>query len=136
MNSKVFSYNASEKLKSRKLLNRIFAEGKSINAYPLKVLYLIAETSTKQNLCGVGVSSKHFKKAVERNRIKRLLRESYRLQKKVLAEAVSENQQLIVFFLFTGKDLAESALIPEKVLLLMQKIVQAIQNKNANWSLQ
>lgn len=132
MESKTFSYNASEKLKSRKLLNRIFAEGKSINAYPLKVLYLISETTTKQNLAGVGVSSRNFKKAVERNRIKRLLRESYRLNKNILADAVLENQQLIVFFLFTGKDLSDATLISEKLPLLMQKIVQLIQNKNAN----
>ncbi len=132
MASKTFSYNASEKLKSRKLLNRIFVEGKSFNAYPLKVLYIIQETASTQNLAGVGVSSRHFKKAVERNRIKRLLRESYRLQKKILTDAVLENQQLVLFFLFTGKNLSESLMIQEKMPLLMEKIVQAIQNKNAN----
>ena len=117
-------------MKSRKLLNQIFAEGKSFNAFPLKVLCVVSETEVHVPLkAGVGVSSRHFKKAVHRNRIKRLLRESYRLQKHLLDDVVSEKQALVLFFLYTGKELTETKMIPEKMHYLMLKMVQAISKK-------
>lgn len=77
-----FTYGKKEKLKSKKLIDQLFTEGKSVSAFPLRLVYLgttfdddvIAKT-------GVSVSKRNFKTAVARNRIKRLLREAYRLNK-------------------------------------------------------
>jgi ribonuclease P protein component len=85
--------------------------------------------STKQEstiVAGVGVSSRNFKKAVDRNRIKRLLRESYRLQKNLLAglQITGKNWQL--FFMYTGKELPELAVIHAKMELLMCKLVEQL----------
>ena len=71
---------------------------------------------------GVGVSSRHFKKAVDRNRIKRLLRESYRTQKQLLHFTETTPKQKLLFFLYVGKELPDAALIQTKMAAALQKI--------------
>jgi len=72
---------------------------------------------------GVGVSSKNFKKAVDRNRIKRLTREAWRLQKNELKELLkTSNKQLNVFFIYTGKELPDFATIKDKVAVALKKL--------------
>jgi ribonuclease P protein component len=123
MSTKTFTYSGPEKLKSRKLLNQVFAEGRSLHVFPLKITYTVSEVETTSAAkIGVGVSSRHFKKAVDRNRVKRLLRESYRLQKFSLLELLPPKKQLSVFILFVGKDLSETSMIPEKMQLVLQKL--------------
>jgi ribonuclease P protein component len=129
MSTKTFTYSGPEKLKSRKLLNQVFAEGRSLNVFPLKVTYTSKDVETIGiTKIGVGVSSRHFKKAVDRNRVKRLLRESYRLKKFSLLELVPQKKQLNVFILFIGKDISETSMIPEKMQLILQKLGNSFQN--------
>lgn len=123
MRNQPFSYSHHEKLKSRKLLNGIFATGKSVSFYPIKVIYQRVDTQLDNLLqVGVGVSSRNFKKAVDRNRIKRLLRESYRTQKQLLAFTEPVPTQKVLFFLYIGKELPEAALIQTKMAVALQKI--------------
>ncbi len=77
------TYNKHEKLKSKKGIEQLFSEGKSISAYPLRLVYLKNSETLK---VGVSVSKRNFKKAVDRIRIKRLLREAYRLNKQQLLD--------------------------------------------------
>jgi ribonuclease P protein component len=72
-------------------------------------LYLLSGPVEHPSLVfGTGVSVKNFKKAVDRNRVKRLTREAYRLQKKELEEKIKKSKsQLSVFFIYTGKELPE-----------------------------
>ena len=112
------------------MLNQVFAEGKSLNVFPLKITYTTKEVvGASIAQIGVGVSSRHFKKAVDRNRVKRLLRESYRLQKCSLLELIPDKKQLSVFILFVGKGISDTSLIPEKMQLILQKLVNSFQNK-------
>jgi ribonuclease P protein component len=125
-----FTYPRNQKLKSRKLLGNLFATGKSLNAFPLKLVY---QTNSPVNaeilMAGVGASSRNFKKAVDRNRIKRLLRESYRLQKNILQDGLPKDRQWQLFFIYTGKELPESKLIAEKMQFLMQKLIDQFGTK-------
>ena len=74
---------------------------------------------------GVGVGARNFKKAVDRNRIKRLTRESYRLQKEILYRSLQEKGvQLAVFFIFTGRELPVYKLIYEKMGLCLQRLIE------------
>jgi ribonuclease P protein component len=72
---------------------------------------------------GIGVSGKNFKSAVDRNRIKRLTREAYRLQKLPLQEKVKQlNKAVNVFFVYTGKELPDFILAKEKVAVALKKL--------------
>ena len=76
------SYPKKEKLKSKKLIEQLFVEGQSVSAFPLRLVFL--PTTFEDDVLfktGVSVSKRNFKTAVNRNRIKRLLREVYRLNK-------------------------------------------------------
>lgn len=65
---------------------------------------------------GVGVSARHFKKAVQRNRIKRLLREAYRLEKQALYQQVStQEKQIVVFFLYVDREMPAFDILREKM---------------------
>ena len=72
---------------------------------------------------GVGVSNKNFKRAVDRNRIKRLTREAWRLQKSELKELLkTSGKQLNVFFIYTGKELPGFTTVKDKVAVVLKKL--------------
>ncbi len=123
-----FSYNKKEKLKSRKALEQLFAKGKSFSVFPVKVFYMpMSETMDYPVKVGVGVSARNFKKATDRNRIKRLLRESYRLNKLSLNALVETKQkQMAVFFLYIGKELPEYVLLTEKMQAALKRLEENI----------
>jgi ribonuclease P protein component len=123
--SKAFSYNNKEKLKSKKQLDELFAQGKSFTVFPVKVLYAFNDEQDNFIKAGVGVSSRNFKKAVQRNRIKRLLREAYRTEKQPLHFHLSNNKkQLALFLLFIDKELPEYKTLKEKIKLCIQRIIR------------
>jgi ribonuclease P protein component len=109
----------------------LFRDGKTFSVFPFKVFYTCGEkiSSTESLLfnvqLGIGVSVRNFKKAVDRNRIKRLMRESYRLQKGILYNTMKEkNQQLAVFFIYTGKELPDYKTVHEKIGVTLQRLIK------------
>jgi ribonuclease P protein component len=84
-----------------------------------------AEAPTLQ--CGFSVSTRHFKKAVHRNRIKRLLREAWRLQKNGLsAQLQTAHNKLSVFIIYTNSELPQYPLLFEKTGLAIQRLIEKI----------
>ncbi len=128
-----FTLGKNERLKSRKIIEQLFKEGKSFNLFPYRVIYgfseLGLESKEESLLFGVAVSSKYFKKAVDRNRVKRLTREAYRLQKNDLKEHLKKKGiQLSVFYVYTAKELPVFEECKEKLSLILNKL-QAIVNE-------
>ena len=126
---KAFGYHKKEKLKSRTELQAIFTTGKSFSVFPLKVFFIERDNmdTSVPVRAGVGVSSKHFKKAVDRNRIKRLLREAYRLEKQNLYEALAtQPKNISVFFLYLDKELPDYTLLREKMKEGLEKLIKKI----------
>ncbi len=120
-------------MKSRKLIEQLFKTGKSFSVFPFRVYYVYAEKvfNAPETVFpvqfGVGVGTKNFKRAVDRNRIKRLTREAYRLQKIPLCALVKEKKrQLAVFFLYTGKELPEYNMLSEKLALTLERLMKVI----------
>jgi ribonuclease P protein component len=102
--AKRFGLGRKEKLKSRKQVEELFTSGKSFPVFPLRVIYRFLSSQQGELQIGVSASKRNFKKAVDRNRLKRLMREAYRLQKHELASHLDkENIQGYVFFMFIGK---------------------------------
>ena len=127
---KNFTLGKKERLKSRKLIEQLFKTGKSFNAPPFRVYYSLSadkKPDTEKLQFGIGVSSRNFKKAVDRNRIKRLTREAYRLQKFLLEEKLSNSKcSLAVFFIFTGKEIPEFSLVKDKAAIILRKLIKII----------
>ena len=137
-NKPTYTLGENERLKSRKAIEQLFKVGKSFSVFPFKVIYQItgnaaAEkddkllTNNNQIKCAFSVSKRHFKKAVYRNRIKRLMREAYRLQKNELQYQLEQgNRSLTVFILYVSSELPEHTMVVSKmstVLKRLQKIV-------------
>lgn len=130
--SKQFLYNKEEKLKSRKLIDHLFGKGKNMSVFPVKVLYDFIEDTSIPMQAGVTISSRKFKKAVDRNRVKRILRETYRLQKLPLQHALSEKKiSIALFFIYTGKDLPVFNEVFEKMGIILQKLLKDTINLTA-----
>lgn len=129
--SKQFTLGKEERLKSRKQTELVFSEGKKFTLAPFRVYYLSINDQLNVLQFGVGVSTKNFKKAVDRNRIKRLAREAYRLQKKILEKKLIEaNSYLTVFFIYTGKELPEYKDINDKIGRVLNKLCEIVSLKN------
>jgi ribonuclease P protein component len=108
----------------------LFAKGKSISAFPLKMLYDFTSDNTAPIKAGVTTSSRTFKKAVERNRVKRLLREAYRLQKAPIQMLLQQKQlTLTIFFIYTGKELPVYKEVFEKMGILLSKLIDTVMKK-------
>ena len=100
---KRFTFTKAERLCSKKTIDKLFANGESFLAYPFKVVFLRNAMGLKSPVqVGFSVGKRNFKRAVQRNRIKRLMRETYRLNKSELYENISTDG-LAVFFIFIGK---------------------------------
>lgn len=130
-----FSYGKEEKLKSRKLLDQLFQQGKTFSIFPLKVFYMLpAEALDFPVKTGVGASSRHFKKAVDRNRIKRILREAYRTEKLPLHDFLNmQNKQVAIFILYIDKVLPEYEKIKTTMPLVLEKLIKKLhENAAAN----
>lgn len=103
-----FKYPREEKLKQKKDISLLFEKGKWMTCGNLRMISYQSEASfslgmTKQHKVGVSVSKKYFKKAVDRNRIKRLLREAYRLHKAEYLEKFKENSLSMIFYISQEK---------------------------------
>ena len=114
-----FQYSKKNKLKSTKLINRLFSEGKSVAVFPLRMVFIKLEQDNATNRVGVSVSKKNFRKAVDRNRIKRLLREAYRLNQNQIFNNSSSAYALMILYL--GKDMANFSSVEKKMRQLFDK---------------
>lgn len=119
------SYGKKEKLKSRKELDALFNGGKSFLVFPVKVFYAYTDATSAAVKTGVGVSSRYFKKATDRNRVKRLLRETYRTEKAPLLEVIqTQSISLNVFLLYVDKSLPEYTNLKKVMNTVIQKLIQ------------
>ena len=118
-----YTFEKCERVIGDKRVDAIFASGKSFISYPLRVVYLQREQSTRAK-CSilVTVPKKRIKKAVHRNRIKRLIRESYRLNKEMIYDINLGEQSLDIAFVYVKDTLSDY----EEVQKSMQKALKQI----------
>lgn len=127
--TKKFTLGKQERLKSRKSIDALFSKGKSFVVSPFRIIWLLAPEGLQ---FAVGVSAKNFKKAVDRNNIKRRTREAYRLQRSELVEMLqAKNQGLHVFFTYTAKEISDYQTIAAAIRKGLERLTNMIHETSA-----
>ena len=114
-----YGFTLAERLKRERHIEALFQSGKAFSVFPLRVVWLLVprgDGETSPARAGFSASKKKFKRAHDRNRLKRLMREAWRLYKAELYAHIPADKQLHIFWLFTGPELVpyltvEAALI-------------------------
>ena len=122
-----FGLKKAERLCGKKAIDALFAgtNSKSLSAYPIRIVFRPTEEAGIRIL--VSVSKKRFRHAVDRNRVKRQLREAYRLNKHILASTEQSTPGMDIAFIWLTDKHQPSDLITRKMIMLLEKIAQSVQ---------
>ena len=114
-----------ERLKSKTLIGKLYKEGKSVKSFPLRLVYIQTEHNSKYPAqVGVSVPKRNFKKAVDRNHLKRLLRETYRKQKQLVYNTIDKPYVYMISYI--GKEKYTYAEIEIKMEQLLKSFTAQI----------
>ena len=121
-----------ERLKSKKLIEKLYAEGESVKTFPLRMVFVqTAHTSEFPCQVGVSVAKRNYKLAVDRNRLKRLMRETYRLQKEIVYDNLEEPYVFMISYIGREEIKFEDLYLKmEKLLTLFVEIVKNTPDEN------
>jgi ribonuclease P protein component len=114
-----FTFKKEERLSKEKVIQELFEKGSSFYLYPFKVYFMqnpSQETESHQVL--ISVSKKNFKRAVDRNSIKRRIREAYRANKNLL----SGQNKLAIAYIYSIKEILPTAQIQERLLKTFKRL--------------
>ncbi|WP_029906276.1 ribonuclease P protein component [Prevotella sp. 10(H)] len=124
------TFPKEEKLCSTKAIDKLFSSGQSFIAYPLRVVYTVEnEPEVNHQLAAIltSVSKKKFKRAVKRNRVKRLIREAYRLNKHELSALLKEKgKRMDIAFLYLKNELPEYTEIEKAILKTVSVLISKL----------
>ena len=123
------AFSKAEHLCGEKRISKLFVEGEAFICYPLRVLFRI-ETKLDVEPANILVSvpKKRFKRANKRNRIKRLLRETYRLNKQEMIELLNKKHvQIHVAFNYVSDEELDFPFIEKKMKTALQKLQSKIE---------
>jgi ribonuclease P protein component len=124
-----YTFNKKEKLTGERLVQEVFASKNRFLNYPLKINYITLSTDDTTNVRVLtGCPKRNFKKAVDRNRIKRLLREAYRLNCHPLKSHMEITQQkMALAIVYIGEEMPNFDLIENKIKKTITRLIQDTQ---------
>lgn len=129
------TFKRGERLKSRKEIGRLFSrEGQSFGQYPLRLVWREMDEARSDFPIQftVSVPKRRFKKAVQRNRLRRRIREAYRLNKQGLLDRLPpETAPLAWMILYVGKEEADFAEINQQMRVIMQRFLRQLKKNKA-----
>lgn len=127
-------FQKQERIVSQKLIEELFGGGQShsLAAFPLRVVYMQQERQDRQEPVKVlvSVSKKRFHHAVDRNRVKRQIREAYRLQKQILTERIEPGQTIDMAFIWLSDQHFPTAEVSSRVRYLLERIAKRIEHRD------
>jgi ribonuclease P protein component len=119
-----YSFSKEEHLCRKKLIQELFGQGSSFGLYPLRFIWISAvEPTTGPPQVLISVSKRTFKRAVDRNRLKRLVREAYRLNKYRLTEATGGHSVALLGLIYTGKEKKPFTLVEKKLISGLERLL-------------
>ena len=123
------TFRKEERLKSSKMIKMLFSHGNSFLVHPYKVNWLPADKQGKAPAkILIGASQKNFRKAVERNHIKRLSREAYRKNKHLLYEYLEDRDiSCYLSMIYIGKSQEEYSVIEKKIIVLLKRLISELE---------
>lgn len=124
-----YTFKKSERLCSRILMDRLFqGDNHSVSAYPLRAVFLLVDLTEQEGVSVLmSVPKKRFHDAVDRNRVKRQLREAYRKHKHALAEQMAARKQgLLIAFIYVSAQIESTAYIEKRMTRLLEKIAETL----------
>lgn len=126
-----FTFKKEERVTGEKRIDNLFTNGNAFMAYPFRVVFLETETSTDFPLSIlVSIPKKRIKSAVNRNRMKRLVREAYRLNKHLFYnEEIPENYHLDVAFIYVKDELSEYETVEKAVRKALNELIKQLREK-------
>lgn len=114
-------FPSTEKLKSKILIDKLFSEGKSLQSFPIKLLYLpVKDIQLDSHKTGVSAPKRNFKKAVDRNYLKRLMREAFRKNKYLVEDM--KTQKYAFMFIYTGRQKLDYNKVVASITWLLKKV--------------
>lgn len=120
----------SERLKQKRDIDKLFQYGKVLTEFPVQVIYHLEFAKQSNLLAGFTVPKRSLKNAPDRNRIKRIMRESYRLNKKIINETVqNKNLKLYLMFVYKSKEIKSYHELEKKIFILLQRLQTMINKK-------
>jgi len=124
-----YTFRRGERLKSSRVIKSLFDAGHSFLVHPFKVNWVLRPGPAKDpSRVLISVSRKNFRKAVDRNHLKRLCREAYRKNKHLLNEFLEENEiQCDFAIIYIGKTPIEYSLVEEKIIILLKRLISDLE---------
>ena len=126
VNGTRFTFRKQERMVSLKLIESLFGGGcsQSVAAFPLRAVYMLTERQTGDTPVQllISVPKKRFKHAVDRNRVKRQIREAFRQHKDLLYHVLSDNQRLLLAFIWLSDEHRSSKEVEGRIVTLMRRI--------------
>lgn len=122
-----FTFKKEERLSSKKLIDELFNNGSSFYLYPFKVQYLLTSAAVASPVQVLtAVPNKNFPRAVDRNRLKRITREAFRLNKNWFYDSLNlKHKKLLIAFIYTGKKREPFTLVHEKMISILKRLSQS-----------
>lgn len=120
------TFGKNEKLKSKKAIEALFSEGQSYVSHPIRIVYCIKPKEDNDCKIGVSVAKKRFKHAVDRNLLKRRIREAYRLNKAILEHS---DVSIDALFIYTSSKIKDFDVINKSMQEVLQKLNTKINKK-------
>ena len=119
-------FQKQERIVSQKLIEELFGGGQShtLAAFPLRAVYMQQERQDRSEPVKVLISvpKKRFHHAVDRNRVKRQIREAYRRHKSLIVDQVPPSQMLVIAFVWLSDQLQPSTIVDSRVKNLLERI--------------
>ena len=122
----MLSFSKEERLTNKKIIDSLFKKGNQFFAYPFNIKWTtVTNDSIDHTQILISIPKRNFKKAVDRNKLKRLIREAYRINKSILTNRINLSEKKLVFTLiYTEKEIIDFKLIQEKIILILYRLLK------------